>query len=287
MKRLELWIIGGILLLSAILIMAFSNRFTAYEAPDDITYSIENKWELPDVLEEVSGIAWIGDHKMATVQDEDGTIFIYDLKARKITEKIDFADGGDYEAIAVNGNDAYVMRSDGKLYEITDYRGEKPDVKSYELSFLEKSNVEAMAVDVANNRLLIMPKDRDPNDDNYKGVYTFSLETKKAEKVPMLKIDMGLAAFKDFEKKKKYKTIRPSAMAIHPLSKDFYILEGVNPKLLIFDAKGKLKKIHLFDKRKFLQPEGITFSSDGTLYISNEANGEKPTILEVKLNDSE
>ncbi len=287
MKRLELWIIGGVLLLSATLIFAFNSRFTAYEAPKNITYSIENQWQLPDVLEEVSGISWIGDHKLATVQDEDGTIFIYDLKARKITDEIDFADGGDYEAVAVNGNDAYVMRSDGKLYEITDYKSNERDVKSYDLDFLKKSNVEAICVDSANNRLLIVPKDRDPNDDNYKGVYTFSLETKKAEKIPMLKIDMSLKAFKDFEQKKKYKTIRPSAIAIHPQTKDLYVLEGANPKLLIFDSTGKLKQIHLFDKRKFLQPEGITFSPDGTLYISNEANGEKPTILEVKLKDSE
>lgn len=283
MKRLELWIIGGVLLLSALLILAFSSRFTAYEAPKNITYSIEKEWKLPDVLEEVSGIAWIGDQKLAVIEDEDGTIFIYDLKANKITEEIDFANGGDYEDISVNGNVAYVMRSDGKLYEIKDYRSTKPDVKSYELSFLKESNVEAVCVDTANNRLLIVPKDRDPNDDAYKGVYTFSLETKKAEKIPLLKIDMGLDAFKDFEKKKKYKTIRPSAIAIHPQSKDIYVLEGVDPKLLIFDANGKLKKIHLFDKNKFLQPEGMTFSPDGTLYISNEAHGEKPMLFEVKL----
>jgi uncharacterized protein YjiK len=285
MKRLEIWIIGGVLILSTLLILAFRSHFVPYEPPKNITYSIEKEWELPDVLEEISGIAWIENNKMATIEDEDGTIFIYDLKTHKITDEIDFAGHGDYEDIAVNGNVAYVMRSDGKLYEITDYRSKKPEVKSYELTFLKKSNVEAITVDAANNRLLIVPKDRDPNDDAYKGVYTFSLETKKAEKIPMLKIDLDLKAFKDFERKKKYKTVRPSAIAIHPQSKDLYILEGANPKLLIFDAKGQLKKIHLFDKRKFLQPEGITFSPDGTLYISNEANGEKPTLLEVKLKD--
>ncbi|HEA30045.1 MAG TPA: hypothetical protein ENH91_08650 [Leeuwenhoekiella sp.] len=285
MKRLEIWIIGGVLVLSTVLILAFSNRFTSYEPPKNITYTIEKTWKLPDELEEISGIYWIGDDKMATIQDEAGTIFIYDLKEHKITDKIDFADGGDYEDLTINGNVAYVMRSDGKLYEINAYRSKKPEVKDYELSFLKKSNVEAMTVDPAHNRLLIVPKDHDPNDDNYKGIYTFSLDTKKAKKEPMLEIDMGLKAFKDFEQKKEYKTLRPSAIAIHPKSKDFYVLEGVHPKLLIFDSSGQLKKIHLFDKRKFTQPEGITFSPDGTLYISNEANGEEPTILQVKLNE--
>ncbi|WP_031428383.1 SdiA-regulated domain-containing protein [Flavimarina sp. Hel_I_48] len=284
MKRLELWIIGAVLLLSAGLIFAFSSRFTAYEPPEDITYSIENMWTLPDILEEVSGISWIGNDEIAAIQDEDGIVFIYNLKADTITQQIKFSGSGDYEDITVNGTTAYVIRSDGKLYEIRNYRDKKPEVNSYDLDFLKKSNVEAMTVDVANNRLLIVPKDRDPNDDKYKGVYTFSLDTKKAKEIPLLKIDMKLKAFKDFEQKKKYKTVRPSAIAIHPFTKDYYVLEGVNPKLLIFDAKGKLKNIHLFDKRKFLQPEGITFSPEGTLYISNEANGEQPTILEVKLN---
>jgi len=287
MKRLELWIIAGILLLSAGLIFAFSKRFTAYEPPKDITYSIENMWVLPDILEEVSGISWVGDNELAAIQDEDGIIFIYDLKANEITQQIEFAGSGDYEDITVSGTTAYVMRSDGKLFEISDYRNEKPEIKSYDLDFLKKSNVEAMTVDDTNDRLLIVPKDRDPNDDNYKGVYTFLLNTKEAKKIPLLKIDMTLGAFKDFEQKKKYKTVRPSAIAINPITKDYYVLEGVNPKLLIFDKEGKLKNIHLFDKRKFLQPEGITFSPEGTLYISNEANGKEPTILEVKLNVKE
>ncbi|MGB3774020.1 MAG: SdiA-regulated domain-containing protein [Leeuwenhoekiella sp.] len=283
MKRLEIWIIGGVLLISATLIFAFSNKFTAYEPPQEITYSIVNKWVLPDELEEISGMSWMGNNQMATIQDEDGIIFIYDLKQKKIIDKIEFGGSGDYEDITLAGTTAYVMRSDGKLFEIENFRHKKPKVKSYELKFLEDSNVEAITFNKKANELYIVPKDHDPNDDNYKGVYTFSLKTKKAEKKPLLNIDMKSKAFEDFEKKKEYKTIRPSAIGIDPKNSDIYILEGVDPKLLIFDSKGNLKRIHLFDKRDFLQPEGITFSKDGTLYISNEANGEQPTILEIEL----
>src|SRR5690606_2804436 len=37
---------------------------------------ILNKWELPEVLKEVSGIAYLEENLFACVQDEDGKIFI-------------------------------------------------------------------------------------------------------------------------------------------------------------------------------------------------------------------
>ena len=35
-----------------------------------------SKWEVPDILREVSGIAYLGPNRFACVQDEQGTIFI-------------------------------------------------------------------------------------------------------------------------------------------------------------------------------------------------------------------
>src|SRR5688572_27745210 len=38
---------------------------------------IINKWELPDELLEVSGIVWLDNNRFACVQDEEGTVFIF------------------------------------------------------------------------------------------------------------------------------------------------------------------------------------------------------------------
>ncbi|MFI8377480.1 SdiA-regulated domain-containing protein [Leeuwenhoekiella sp. NPDC079379] len=264
--------------------------FSAYYTPKQLSetakkqdLTIVNSWELPDELREVSGIDWIGDNKIAAVEDEDGIIFIYDLKAKEITTEIEFADKGDYEGIAINGANAYVMRSDGLLFEVLNYKSNKRTTKTYQSALSHKNNVETLALDSKRNRLLIAPKDEDPNDENIKGVYAFDLKGQTMLADLVFRIDMKDKALKDYHEKKSSKTFRPSDLAINPLDGKIYMLEGVNPKLLILDATGTITKVIKLDKKHFPQPEGITFTPDGKLYISNEGAGGKATLLEVKI----
>lgn len=265
--------------------------FSAYYTPQQLSENVKkldltivNSWELPDALREVSGIDWIGDDKLAAIEDEDGIIYIYDLKVKKITKEIEFADDGDYEGIAVNGKNAYVMRSDGLLFEALNYQSDQITTKTYQSKMSHKNNVETLALDAKNNRLLTAPKDEDPNDENIKGVYAFDLKGQAMLSDLIFKVDMKDKALKDYEEKKSYKTFRPSDLAVHPKTGELYVLEGVNPKLLIMNKNGDIKKVFKLDKDDFAQPEGITFSPDGRLFISNEAHGKTATILEVRLN---
>ncbi|WP_028376785.1 SdiA-regulated domain-containing protein [Leeuwenhoekiella sp. MAR_2009_132] len=266
--------------------------FSAYYNPQQLSENVKkhdltivNSWELPDALREVSGIDWIGDDKLAAIEDEDGIIYIYDLKAKKITKEIEFADDGDYEGIAVNGKNAYVMRSDGLLFEALNYQSDQIITKTYQSKMSHKNNVETLALDAKNNRLLTAPKDEDPNDENIKGVYAFDLKGQAMLSDLIFKVDMKDKALKDYEEKKSYKTFRPSDLAVHPKTGELYVLEGVNPKLLIMNKNGDIKNVFKLDKDDFAQPEGITFSPDGRLFISNEAHGKMATILEVRLNE--
>jgi len=62
------------------------------------------------------------------------------------------------------------------------------------------------------------------------------------------------------------------------------VIEGKKPKLMILDKNGAIKKVYKLDDKSFSQPEGITFSDDGRLYISNEVVDNSANIMEVKLN---
>lgn len=283
MKRLELWVISSVLLLSAILILAFNHRFASHKNPEVKYYTIKDQWDLPDVLEEVSGIAWIGNDELATVQDEDGIIFIYNLERKSITNKIEFAGAGDYEEIVVDESTAYVLRSDGKLFEVLNFRSSDIEVNSYDLSKFEDSNMEAMALDKSNERLLLIAKDKDPDRDDKKGIYSFSLKNMTLEEKAVMTIDMQQDAFEDFQRNSTYKTLRPSALSIHPVSGEIYLLDGVRPKLLILNSSAELQDIYILDQSDFAQAEGLSFSPSGDLYISNEANKNPANILKVLL----
>ena len=246
-------------------------------------YTIVTTWKMPEILNEVSGISWISENIIACVEDEDGIIFIYDLKKEKVIQEIAFAGAGDYEGIAVNGKDAYVMRSDGLIYEVSRFRESEPKITTFQTAFTASNNIETLALDPKRNSLVITPKDRDRKDD-FKGLYYIPLDSRTMEAKPAIRINMDDEAFKDYQKKKMYRTFNPSDVAIHPTTSDYYVLEGKNPKLAILDSDGTIEKVYKLDKDDFGQPEGITFSPSGRLFISNEAGKDEATIVEVIFN---
>lgn len=243
-------------------------------------YTIEAQWDLPKSLREVSGIAWLSENKIATVQDEEGIIFIYDLSQKKVVDKIPFGEPGDYEGIALHQNDAYVMRSDGRIFEIKDFLDPQRKTTSFATAFTTAHNIESLTFEASTRSLIIAPKDKD-RADAYKGLYRIPLSSQSMEADPFLKIKMNDPAFKDFKKKKVHKTFRPSDVAIHPKTGDFYILDAVHPKLIIMEKDGTVKKVYELEEAVFAKPEGITFSPAGTLYISNEEGEGPANILKV------
>ncbi|MAZ26170.1 MAG: hypothetical protein CL868_03705 [Cytophagaceae bacterium] len=284
MKRLELWIIGAIFLITGVITYAFHGQVFRRDEPGEENYEVTQTWEMPDELAEISGIAWIGSNKIAAIQDEDAIIYIYDLDSRQVIKKIPFGDHGDFEAIAVRGEDAYVMESDGKLFEILNYQSEDRQINTYDTPLTGKNNIESLALDRGKENLLIIPKDKDTKDEDHKAIYYFSIDEKEFKAKPYVNIDLKSKKLEEFEKKKSYKTLRPSEIAVHPGTGEVYLLEGVDPKLLILDLEGKIEKIYTFDDDVFPQPEGMTFTPMGDLFISNEGRGSSPgNILMVDL----
>src|SRR5690606_19542577 len=141
------------------------------------------------------GIAYLGPNRFACVQDERGTIFIYNTATSKVEREIDFTGPGDFEGITVVYKTAYVVRSDGRLFEVADFESNKPKVTEHKTDFTEDNNIEGMGYDARNNRLLLAVKDQDSNSKAYKGIYSFDLETKKLVAQPVYKIDFSHQVF--------------------------------------------------------------------------------------------
>jgi uncharacterized protein YjiK len=282
MNKSTLWILLGIFVLAGGLIFSFDRKGT-FSGKEDSQYKIQSKWELPAILEEVSGIEWLEDNKIAMVQDEDGIIFIYNLATSKIEKKVEFAGPGDYEGITVNGSTAYVVRSDGTIFEISNYQNKQPKTVKFDTFLTEAQNVEGLCFDKAYNRLMLAIKDKDR--EGYKGVYAFSLSNEKLAKSPIFELDMNDKLIANSTKKLS-KRFRPSEIEIHPETGKIYLLDAKNPRMLVMNQKGKFEKVYKLNEDEFNQPEGITFKPDGSLYISNEAGRDPANILEVEFKNN-
>lgn len=254
------------------------------EAQDKLQKSdgvtIVQKWELPEKLREISGIAYLDEDRFACIQDEEGIIFIYNRKENKIEKEIPFAGPGDYEGIAVNNSTAYVVRSDGRLYQVP-MDGGKSSVKEISTPLTEKHNVEGLEYDKDNNRLLLAIKDEEPGGKDYKGVYAYDLSVERFVAEPVYKIDVNHELLTQ-EGGKKNKVVRPSEISIHPVTKEIYITDGPASRLLVMNSRGNIKKVYQLGK-DYPQAEGIAFSPQGTLFISNEGK-ERGNIIQTELN---
>ena len=245
--------------------------------------AVSQKWQLPAILKEVSGIAYLGENRFACVQDEAGAIFIYNTGTGKIERQVAFGASGDYEGLALVNKTAYVVRSDGRIFEVNDIETASPQIKTYTTPLTATHNVEGITYDRQHNRLLLAIKGEETGQKNYKGIYAFDLKTKKLLATPVIKLNLedpqlGQAKSKDLQR-----ALQPSEIAVNPVTGAIYLTEATNPQLLVLKADGTIQSRYKLSSKTFSQPEGIAFGPGGELYISNEGKKAGGNILQVNI----
>jgi hypothetical protein len=247
---------------------------------------------LPYELSEVSGVTFLDSVTVAMIQDEFGIIFIFDLSEKRIKSQVFFAGKGDYEDITLVNNTIYVLRSDGFIFEINNFKSKDFKVSIFKTGVPSADN-EGLCFDRINNRLLIGCKG-DIKKDNFKNkraIFSFDLKSKKLSQDPVYVFDTELlnksvnskkGGSKD-EKGKKEKEkeieIRTSAIGIHPKTGKLFLLSASDYILCTINKAGNIENIQRLDKDMFLQAEGIAFLPNGDMLITNEARNKKPTLL--------
>ena len=243
--------------------------------------------KLPPVLHEVSGIALLDSASVACVQDENGIVFLIDLKKGEIKDQLIFHTPGDYEGITSTGSKIYILRSDAALFRIEPDGSSGPVKKSFSAG-VAPNEYEGLCYDGRNNRLLVMPKHKPGKDFKYEGrhpVYGIDLDPETLIQQPVFSI--SIKEINKFASENNIKTsgddskikFKPSAIGIHPLTNEFYVLSAVARMLFVFDMNGTIVHIEKLDKDIFNMPEGISFFESGDMMISNEGRKNPPTIL--------
>lgn len=270
-------------------------RDTGYDlsAPVGIT-------ELPDTLREISGITLLDSTTLACIQDENGVVFIYDMLMHKMKSSLYFYEDGDYEGICNVDTSIFILRSDGTLFEISNYTSNALNVISYPTE-IKASNNEGLCYDKIMNRLLIARKNKLAKGKNYKNkraIYSFDLKTRTLNENPVIEFDVDTLkqiALKEkielpVKQKKKNKDKVPtpilrfasSEIAIHPITGKIFLLSATDHLLFIIDKNGKVEFVEQLNPLIFLQPEGIAFFKNGDMLISNEGQKKNSTLLRFK-----
>lgn len=249
------------------------------QADSIFAYDLKNPDEvyvLPEYLEEVSGLTFYQTSQLAMLNDEQGRMYVYDLDSRKVVHRVRFHGQGDFEGIERVGDYVYAIKSNGKLYRFNvKMEGVVEEIRT---PFESGNDVEGLGYDPHTNHLLIaLKEDGDIKDVEVKGkaIYGYHIPSHSFQKTPLFVIQD-----KDLKRVvgNKFK-FKPSAIATHPLTGEVFVLASVGRSLLVFGPDGKPKHLTKLKSGLFPQPEGITFTPNGDLYISNEVEGEGGTIL--------
>lgn len=255
-------------------------------------------FEMPDELREISGLSLCddGEHLVAH-NDEEGIIFVLSKATGKVEKKIVFWDEGDYEGIEVVGQDAFVIKSNGNIYQVRNFLTDEHPQTTKHSSFLNKENdVEGLGYDASRHTLLVGCKGKGVDEEGSKrkkAIYAFSLDNMQMQSKPVYVLELKDIQYllEHYPEGAAHKKIcetfapgtdemrfNPSAIAVHPLNGNIYLTSSTGKMLMVMDANGRLLFIEKLDKSIHRQPEGLCFDKDGTLYIANEGKDGKGRI---------
>lgn len=247
--------------------------------------------DMPDILEEISGLSGSPQEgEFLAIQDEDGEFFRLTLSDGRFLGSTKFHEDDDYEGIEAVGQDIWIVKSSGTLYRIR-----RPGLTDQEVTkfngFLNRDNdVEGLAYDRRSNRLLLACKSRASENKEVRSVFAFDLKTNNFQTRPIYEITRSdMEAYLqncprtsrhqkilDFVVEKDDYELGPSAIAVHPITGQIFVVSSPGKLVIILDARGNIQHIRRLDKDIFPQPEGIMFLADGTMLMSTEAKGGDP-----------
>jgi uncharacterized protein YjiK len=273
-------------------LLSCNNNEKAVDLPYDLMHP-DTIIKLPGSLQEISGLDYEAGH-LYGVQDEKGKVYVIPLDQDEIRDE-KFWDAGDFEGIERVGGFLFIIKSNGNLYKVPVNSIDESMCSKIESPLKAKDNVEGLAFDVNNQRFLIAAKGQVNNQE--KEIFVQDFKTLKVDKQPVyiinqatlkkLYIDRGEGKLQQTAQRitlTNY-SFNPSAIAVHPVTSDVYILSHPVQQILILSPSWEIKHLEMLPSGLFKQPEGICFDDHGNLFISNEGRSGRANILKFNYRD--
>ena len=262
--------------------------------PLEFTYNLkkpDQKYFLPYVLEEISGLTFREPNTLMAVDDESGKLYEFDPSLKKIVHSIEFYKSDDYEGVELVGNQLYVLKNDGDLFQFGYSESKKTKAEKFENELSSKNDAEGLGYDPELDVLLIACKEKPGINDKQitgRAFYKADRNTLELHKDPIFtispeKLKLFWESHKDIAYDLNRIKFKPSAIATHPISGNYYILSSVGKMLIITNKNGDIQATYPIAPRILGQPEGLCFDQSGTMYISSEGEGDRGYILRFNL----
>jgi uncharacterized protein YjiK len=258
---------------------------------DSLPYNLQNPALtinfVEEALKEISGLSPSDTPGIfLAIADERGEVFFIDgERGGRVKRQILFREKGDFEGIELAGKSIWAIKSDGDLFELSDWKKGQPAVSEYKTPLKKSDDVEGLTYDPWRNCLLLACK-QNPDSSGIRQIWSFDLKSKTLGSAPVYSVDPlevnKLLAYSDNEKQDFFS---PSAIALHPKTKDVYLISTALKRLVVLDYKsGKIKHVNRLDKKLLPQPEGLLFDEAGNMFIGSEGKKGEGLLLKFMYN---
>ncbi|MEP0546968.1 MAG: SdiA-regulated domain-containing protein [Rhodothermales bacterium] len=224
---------------------------------------------LPPDLREISALTVLDGRHLGAVEDETGTLYLLDVGTGEIAAVMPFGSPGDYEGVELASGRLFVLRSDGTLFEVEGWEGGDTRLRTHATGLGPDCDAEGLGYDAARARLLIACKEDGIGDQ--KAVYAFDLTRDTFTPEPAFVIDPDAVPGR--------KKLKPSAVAVHPVTGETVVLSSKRKALVALTPGGTVADVWSIEAAGFEQPEALAFLPNGDLFVASEGDDGPPVLV--------
>ncbi len=232
------------------------------------------RWQLPDRLREISGLALNADDHLLAHDDERAVIYVLDHRRARRLKTFALGDPvarDDFEGIAVAEGRVYLVTSAGRLYSAEEAAdGGHAPFQTAETGLGERCEVEGLAYVRARGALAIACKT--PRGDAPLAVHFYSLAAGRVTSEPLAVPMRALAGALGTE------GFSPSGIEWVADRATFVLVAAREAAIAELGADGRLLAAARLPRRHHRQPEGVAVDGDGRLIIADEGDGRRARL---------
>ena len=226
------------------------------------------KWILPKELTEISGIAVMPDGRIAAHNDERGRVYVIDPKRGMIMKQFSLGESGvvaDFEGIAVEGSDIFLMTSNGNVYQFREgaANANVPYVL-HDTKLGKECEFEGIAIEPGTGAFLMPCKVIGKKSErNQLRIYRWLARRRGGPEVSTISVPLADAVGANG-----WKELAPSDITIDDVTGHYIIITGREKALIEITPQGTaVRSFPLPGSPR--QPEGVAIAN-GVLIVSDE-----------------